>query len=308
MTGPVANPRVLGSCHGYGVRSELTFRTLRSGGGTPLQVNEVADLAPEGELLSTWRPRPGNPFHGRLLKDGSRYAFWASDAGWYLVDPSQPSITVEKRDNELRRELRLFGVPVALCTFEQGDISVHASAIEIDGQGVLLAGPSRYGKTTLAAGFLRAGHRLLSEDTSRCSASGPPTVFPGPSVLRLRSDVARRLEIRTAPPAESEDDRVPLIVDERWRGDGVAVPLRAIILLDHGGEPATLRSVPSMEALRDILALTFRLPTEGYGAACFSRVADLMAKVETLRLHRRMTIQSLDEVVSLVERHVAASG
>jgi hypothetical protein len=188
---------------GYEVRSTLPFQTLRAGGGTPLYVEERTDLAGDGELIQTWMARPGNPFHGRLLKDGSQFAFWASDAGWFVIDPALPSITITAGTNSLHRELRLFGVPTAICAFDRGDISIHASAVEVLGHGVLLAGPSRYGKTTLAAAFAQAGHRLLTEDSTRCSTDGGPAILPGPAAIRLRPDVASWLTIpgtRAAPP------------------------------------------------------------------------------------------------------------
>lgn len=299
---------VQGSCVGYEIRSRLSFATLRRGGGVPLYVDEQVDLAAEGELLATWQPRPGNPFHGRLVKDGSTYAFWASDAGWYVIDPSVPSIRVTAGVAPLRREVRLFGVPAAVCAFEEGDISIHASAVEVHGRGILLAGPSRYGKTTLAAAFAQAGHRLLSEDTTRCRTTGPPLIYPGPAVVRLRPDVAESLPMSGASAAggaESDEGRVPLLFDESLRGDGRPVPLAAILFLRAAAEAAVLQPVPAAEALRDVFALTFRFPTDASRAACFARVADVISRVQTLRLHRRMTIESLTEVVTLVERHIA---
>lgn len=272
----------------------------------PLYVDEQADLAPRGEVVAIWEPRQGNPFHGRLLKDGDRYAFWASDAGWYVIDASVPSISVTKGVDPLRRELRLFGVPAAVCAFEHGDTSIHASAVEIFGQGVLLAGPSRYGKTTLAAAFAKAGHRLLSEDTTRCTTAEKPSIFPGPAALRLRVDVAQSLRMPGATAAAPEGDRVRLIFDESLRGYGGAVPLRAMFFLSQSSGPARLELVPAAEAVRDIFALTFSLPSDASRAASFTRITDLAARVQTLRLHRPMTIESLNEVVALVERLVAA--
>src|SRR3954469_10733301 len=70
----------LGTAAGFRVRSHLPFATLRHGPGTPLVVTEVAALEPSGEELIRWAPRPGNPFHGRLLRSDDGFAFWASDA------------------------------------------------------------------------------------------------------------------------------------------------------------------------------------------------------------------------------------
>src|SRR5688500_10445415 len=101
----MSEPPAVGSCVGFEIRSHLPFRTLRSGGGSPLYVDDGADDTFSGDLVVSWKPRPGNPFHGRLLQNERRYAFWASDAGWYAIDPTIPSIRVSGAADSIRREI-----------------------------------------------------------------------------------------------------------------------------------------------------------------------------------------------------------
>jgi hypothetical protein len=295
-----------GSCAGYEIRSSVHFHTLRAGGGTALYVDEQPGLNPVGEVVARWLPRPGNPFYGRLLKDGASYAFWASDSGWYLIDPAAPSITVGEAEDPLTREIRLFGVPAALLALESGDLTVHAAAVEVGSEAILLAGPSRYGKTTLAAAFAGAGHRVLTEDMTRCVVDGEPRVFPGPAVIRLRRDVADRMQVPGTAVSRADQDRVHLTFDEAHRGDSRSVRLRAILMLRQVTEAAELQFVSSVDAVRDLWALTFRLPTDPSRAASFERAADLAARVETLDLRRSMNLDGLPQLVKLVERHVAS--
>lgn len=42
--------------------------------------------------------------------------------------------------------------------------SIHATLVEIDGQGILLKGPSRIGKSELALALLDRGHCLIADD------------------------------------------------------------------------------------------------------------------------------------------------
>ena len=303
---PLAPAR--GAAVGYAIHSDLPFSSLRAGGGTPLEVREVEGLAARGTTLITWPPRPDNPFEGTLMQDGDRFRFWANDAGWYLVDPARRTISVAPGADPLRRELRLFGIPGALLSAADGDVSIHAAAVDVSGAGILLAGPGRYGKTTLAAGFARAGHRLLSEDTTRCRPD-PAEVFPSPAVLRLREDVGRRLDIPgTHLVATADAGRTPLIFDADRRGTGQAVPLRAIVIVREPADELQLRPVRSSDAARDLLALTFRLPTRAGMADAFGRLAQITASVPAFNLHRPMTLEALDGVVAAVAETATGGG
>jgi hypothetical protein len=202
------------------------------------------------------------------------------------------------------RELRLFGVPTAICAFAAGDVAMHASAVEVGGHGVVLAGPSMYGKTTLAAAFAAAGHRLLTEDTTRISAGETPLVFPGPAAVRLRADVAGSIRLAGASPIPVDQGRTPLVFDASLRGDGAGVPLAAVIVLRRGDGSPRLEPIPTAEATRDLFALSFRLATPGSRADAFGRIVDLAARTEALNLYRSLTIEELPEVVGLVERHL----
>ena len=290
---------------GFSIRSPFSFRSLRVGGGSPLSVEAWAGQAPDGEEVITWQARPGNPFHGRLIRNGARFAFWASDAGWYLIDPGVPSIAVEDDQPSLLTELRLFGVPASLCASEAGDIALHASAVAIDGKGVLFAAPSMYGKTTIAAAFAAAGHRLLAEDTIRCRTV-PPAVYPGPSVVRLRADVAAKIAMPGATAQEMPDGRICLLLDPDHRGDGTPVRLHTIMVL-RSGDRVSIQPVSRHVATRDLFALSFLLPVAEHREANFSRIVDLVSQVEVVDLHRPLTIGALPEVIRTVEHHVGGA-
>jgi hypothetical protein len=305
----MSDPPPQGSASGLEIRSGIQFRTLRrSDGGLPIDVRQVDGLEPDGEVIAEWQPRPDNPFHGRLLQNGRAFAFWASDGGWYLVDPHEPSVTVAPTGGSLSLtgEVRMFGVPSSLIALERGDLSMHAAAVEIAGKAVVLAGPSRYGKTTLGAAFAAAGHRLLTEDMTRCTLAGGPSVYPGPAVVRLRPDVAEGFRLAGETQIVTERERVFVILGGSMRGSGAAVPLAAILFLRHEAERLELAPVSTADAIRDLWTLTFSLPNDASRAAVFERVTDLVANVPVLDLRRELSLETLPQVVTLVEAFVAS--
>lgn len=289
----------LGACYGFEVSSGLPFSYLREGGGDPL---EVTAPAPEGErlddrLLVEWTATPELPLEARLYSDGRSFRLWIGGGGWFSVEPERGRVQVPA-DGGLRTEERLWGIPALLCFRARGDLPLHAAAVETDEGAVLVAAPRTYGKTTTAAAFHRAGCRVLSEDTS-CLRLGPePAVVPGPAMLRVRHDVAGRLDLPRARRLGEDDDRVHYALDEP--GDCTPVPLRAVVFLDRSEDATELEPVEQPEALRDLWALSFRLPTEEDVGRSFAGVADLASAIPAFRLRRPLALDALDDHVALV--------
>lgn len=299
-----------GACYGFAVRSSLPFHYLRANGDgqdVPLDVAapSVVDDADSGELMLRWEPTERFPLAGRLLRADPGWRLWVDTWGWFLIDPAAPRVTLPGSENVVRREERLWGIPTILCFLARGDTSLHAAAVEVDGQAIVLAAPGTFGKTTLAAAFHAAGHRLLSEDTTCVRTSeGPPRIVPGPAMLRLRHDIAERLEVPRATRVDTvEDDRVHLAIDPSARGDCAPVPLRAIVLLRTSEDGLRIEPVPAAEAVRDLWALSFRVPTDEGRARCFTAVADLARAVPVWNLHRPLTLADLPATVEYVAEH-----
>ena len=63
---------------------------------------------------------------------------------------------------------------------QRGLLTIHGSAVEINGRGICIAGASGAGKSTTALGLRRRGHRLLVDDMSIVSSmpAGPLAVVP----------------------------------------------------------------------------------------------------------------------------------
>jgi hypothetical protein len=289
---------VLGTCYGFEVRSALPFAYLREGTGDPLEVVAPAPAGrrPDDRLLVEWRPTPKLPLEAELYSNGLGFRLRIGEAGWFSVDPRKRRIEVPP-DGGLRTEERLWGIPALLCFRERGDLPLHAAAVETDDGAVLVAAPRTYGKTTMAAAFHRTGRRVLSEDTSCVRLGSGPAVVPGPAMLRVRRDVAALLELPGTRRLGEDSDRVHYALEEP--GDCAPVPLRAVVFLDEG-EEAALETVEQPEAIRDLWALSFRLPTEEDVSRSFAGVADLAGTVPAYRLRRPLDLSELDNHVSLV--------
>lgn len=286
------------SCYGYEIEGSLPFRYLRPGRGTPLTVAEVDRVdRPTGEPIRRWIPRPDHPFEAELYAEGGLFKLWIKGTGWYVIDPDRPAILVPRDADPVRREERTWGFPAALCFIRRGDLPLHAAAVDVGGRALLLAAPGRFGKTTLAGSFLRAGHRLLSEDITCCRLSAQPHVVPGPAMLRVRHDSYERLDFPGTTQVGADEDRVHLALDEEARGDGSAVPIAGIVILRRGDGPTSLEPISPTAAMQDLWALSFKLPTDSDRTRSFRALADVADRVPIWDLRRSLRFDELDDLI-----------
>jgi hypothetical protein len=291
------------SVFGFHVRTELPLRFLRRGGGaSPLEIITAQGESPAaGELLGEW-PLQGTayPARAQLFRVEGGYEYWTSDAGRFLVDTGRHRIAVPKLDDTLLLEQRLHGMPMILSFLSRGDVSLHAAAVEVGSQAVVLAAPSRYGKTTLAFAFQQAGHRVLSEDLICCRPATAEAI-PGPALLRLRPDVVSERPLPTGLFVAAERvDRVFVGFDPVAAGSGAPVPIRAIVFLRESAELA-LEPVAPSTALKDLWRLSFRTGTEDGRADSFRHLSQLAGAVPFWNIHRPLRLDTLRATVELVE-------
>jgi hypothetical protein len=306
------------SAFGFQVRTRQPLRFTRAGGGAePLEI-EVARASapaplPAGPPLAEWTMAgAAGDVQAALYRVEGGFEYRASDVGAYRIDPERGRIEIPPCEDEIVREQRLWGVPSTLCYMRRGDLSLHAAAVEVPAGAVVLAGPGRYGKTTLALAFHRHGFRVLSEDLTCCRAGGgaPPAILPGPALLRVRPDI---YDGQGPPPPGTHvvlarPDRVYLGFDEGRKGGSGPVPIAAVVFLRESAGEVRLERVPAPVAIADLWALNFRLPTSEGRARSFQHLTQLAAALPTWNLHRPMSLASLEETVAEVVRHAAGNG
>lgn len=295
---------VRGTCYGYSVRSALPLQYLRDGCGSPELFVDQFDPASDGqeewsgsELVETWEIDETTTL--RLQRRGSTYRLDVNRGNAYDVETSlvAPSVRIPATQ-ALASEERMWGVPLALCLLARGDVSVHSSAVDVDGTAVVFGGPSGGGKTTLAAAFVDAGHRLLSEDGTCMRLNPVPQVVPGPALLRLRHDIAERWRPKGAYEVGVDADRVHLAIDVDRRGDCEPVPLGAVVLLQGGAEQIEITRLRSAEALAGLYDLQFQLSNAAALRQGFAAAAAVARSVPIYSLRRPMNLEWLDRTVA----------
>lgn len=288
--------------------STFSFLYLREGEGDPLKVlaSDHIRQSDDAKIVFEWLPRPPHEFPAKLYQNGTHYQLGVAGGGCFDIDPVNRTIVTAGIADPIGLEQMLWGVPCALCFLHRGDLALHASAVEVKGSAALFAAPGRFGKSSLAAAFLQAGHRVLSEDLSCVRPALTPSVIPGPAMLRLRRDIAEHFSLPLTEKVRSTEDRITLGFHGSQRGNGLPVPLQAIILLRESSDAIRIEKVPSIDAIRDLWALSLRMPGNAGEAQCFAGVTDLVSRVPVWNLYRPLVPGQLPRVVEYVSSECLA--
>jgi hypothetical protein len=185
---------------------------------------------------------------------------------------------------------------------------LHASAVVSEHGALVLAGPSRAGKTTLALELCRRGTEFLTDDVLALQSAAQRLLgHPGAPLAGVAHAEARRLESIGAPiggPVLAVNARERLL---RVRAAAAPAEVAALFFLERrGGEPGTARFEPVSDP-RMLLASTFN--TVLRTPARLRSLLELCAQAATLRVERIRIGPgtSVEQVAEAIERRIGTA-
>jgi hypothetical protein len=234
---------------------------------------------------------------GRILAyhrgvDGDVLLRWGGDGTW-VIDRARARVDAHSPEDPPAPAWQrvLMDSVLGSVALGRGAEALHAGAVVIGDAAVAVLGDQGAGKTSLLAALLERGHTLVADDV--LVLAGPDTVHPGPPVLNHPG---------VPPPALGTP--VATLGDETWVhiravADG-PVPLRALILLDRREDgPETPELRPEPQPFVPLFAQL--LPSNADEDARFALVADLIARVDVLRLSARSDGATAARLAELIE-------
>ena len=136
--------------------------------------------------------------------------------GWFRATGGERLEWQRWDDSVSDRDIRTFAVTSGLgaLAIQRGALVLHGTALERDGEAILLLGHPVAGKSTLAWCLLQDGWRLLSSELVAVSPDG--LVLPGIHQLKLWHDAAVALELNWSqlPPVRKGLKRYALLAQD----------------------------------------------------------------------------------------------
>lgn len=251
--------------YGVTIASDIPLALPESRG--PGLITIALRRVPEAEIREAIAGTPlaakADWFEYGLLTDGTSYARW-NGVGEFLVAKDGREIRFAPAAGALEESVQVYllGQAFSFALVKAGFEPLHATAIELNGDAFAMVGESGQGKSTLAASFLAAGFRLLTDDLLLVAPGEPPLrAYPGPARIKLLPDSAARLvgPVATSVPMNPETDKhiIPIAPEGRC---SEPARLRGIYLLEHAepGRPVIrIEPLANREAFLALVGHTF---------------------------------------------------
>jgi len=301
-----ATPKLQHRYFAYGmkIRSDISLPELQ-----PFD-SAVADLTLRREILPLPMPEAGQA----IFEFGETDAYIGFGGIGHFSVPQTGLVTFEPSQDAdpTLVNLVLLGSVMATVLYRRGLLTLHASGIDIGGRGAVFMGNKGAGKSTTAAAFISAGHRLLTDDVLPIdlSSDGAPKILPGFPQLKLSEAATSRIAL-------PESTKIPItnsgFYKSRLRLAGSfsarTVPPAAFYVLAPG-EKFGATPLSGVEAMAALMANAYhaRFGSQVFhglaAAALMQQCAALAREVPVRRLCIPRNLDQLPELVSFVERDV----
>lgn len=302
MTSPASRYRVYGGI----LESELPFpELLAAGPGEPdwrLRISEEPAPEPNDDASIVGRDDLDDATVRLYRPPGGGHRLVYSDTGTFDISRDGREITWHRAPvpEEMAR-MDVLSRVFATCFHVQGQLALHASAVEYEGGAIAIVAPKFHGKSTLAVALCLAGARLITDDTLVVTPADPVLCRPGIQAVRLRGEAATHL----APSFDTEQafkirgDRVVTALSEASLATA-PVPLRALYLLSPAPVDTALpvavreRLDPIQAGLSIVANLKLGRLLEREGAL-LGPALDIASCVPTWTLHLQRDMARLEE-------------
>lgn len=251
----------------------------------------------------------GTPWRS-LARDGERHVVRFRRQATFVIAGAERRITCHPAaaaSIETVRQL-FVGHVLPLVFAEAGALALHASAVRTPDGVLAFVGPTRRGKSTIAAALAARGCPLVADDCAIVEVeAGECRVRPMHVGLRLWPD-SLRVFPRSRPglPVHGRSGTKSRVTAGAL---GLAIhhspaPLHRVYLLDaaHRGAAVTVTPVSGPEAVLALLVASFQVGMDRPGQLrrSFESLSTLAARVPVRRLRRPRGLRHLPQLVQTV--------
>lgn len=252
-----------------------------------------------------------------FFKDGHRLIADFHEQGLMVIDDMEgiaKGYLIQPQAMHADIRVGMFHFAMAELLKHRGLYTIHATALEKYGRGVLIPGFSGRGKTTTFLSLLRSGYRCLSDDHPLLRTSGDSVdLLPFPVKVDVTEPtIAFFPELRDAPESafrQGVRKRFFYLEDMYPGGTGQTCKPAVIIFPQVVDRPTSwLEPLSRRQALEELLPHGLLVYHEDVARREFQVLSQLIQQVACYRLHFGQNVLELPELITPLLEEAAFGG
>lgn len=264
---------------------------------------EISDLSTQWGYSTT---NQGGYFVGNnsvLFQVPSTAIFCIKDGNKIIVSPIKGCELDKIR-------LYILGTCMGVLLMQRKVLTLHGSAIAIDGKAYAFIGESGAGKSTLATTFIRNGYQLISDDIIPVSLSkeGIPFALPSYPQQKLWQESLDEFGMKNTEyrPLFERETKFAIPVHANFMDQ--PLPLSGIFeLVKTENENISLNTFQSLERFRTLFIHTYRsslISRLGLAEWHFTESANILKKTDLHQLQRPLNGFTAPELVTCILKKI----
>lgn len=284
--------------YGYNLKSDIPFAQLLPGVDPFLDtitIRRVETLPEAPDDLQQIGPYAYASANYLALQVHELVDFVALDGKTLLYCPHPNS-------DQASLQVFLLGSGLGALLMQREFLVLHGNSVEIDGACIVCVGPSGVGKSTTAAGLMKRGFRVLSDDV--CAVNSKSQIVPGIPHLKLWQEAAEGLQLETEGLSRIRPElakyRIPM--DDAFCANPIAIKT-IYLLTPHQSDAITCDTITGHSKFSALRNNTYRLRYVqglGLGAVHFRQLTELAKTVTVKRVQRPSSGFHLDRLLDVL--------
>lgn len=303
---PASSNSHIYSVYGLTVSTDLVFPEL-----TELHPPcEIVDVSVKQEIINAkaYNLDETKRYDWEMSEDN--FALHIEKIGKFLVLQGHTVVVDPSCDADINR-VRLFilGTCFGVLIHQRQLLPLHGCAIATPSGCKIFAGSVGIGKSTLAAGFLQCGYKILADDVSVIfiPENKKPIVYPGYPQIKICPDSADILSIQTDGLPSVDDARSKFRYPIRNNHHGKPMVLSAIYFLDTSkNNEFKVQQIKGIAKFQKLVNNTYRqmlIENIELKHSHFQFCSSLSNLVPMYNLHRPSESFQIFELVRFLENH-----
>jgi hypothetical protein len=244
-----------------------------------------------------------------------QYLLRVPDVGRILIEDGQKiSFDLDAGADERDAVVYMLGSAFGILLHQRGHLVLHASAVAVGSGAVIFCGPSRAGKSTLAAALVGQGYPFITDDVCHIGFDGArPIVFADGRMLKLWDETVENLALgaRRGERVLRQTDK--FYISPERRADEHPTQLAAIYILREADKTLQqdveqLSTVEATALLRQNAYRPELLAMMDLEPQYFLDTMNLVSHTPVFYLTRSLGFTLLPQVVRELEVHWAELG